>query len=859
MSSPQGGYASFAFDVHVTPVNDPPSILGPKGHFFVGKEDSKISLAAGGGIVLNDPDELDATGQFMEVRISVEAGTLRLPLSRAAGLYLLSGEQPSGSPEFSARGGLVDLNRALQGLVYHSPEEWSGVDHMDMWVSDLGDRAGGDALESLASFVVKVEAVPDAPKLIFPKIVHYLDEDAMLAINFVGVLDEDSGSVLTMEGQPEYGVIDILEADLQQDVLRNVELSRNSSLDVHGKEVGGLTLRGTAEDVDAAIQMLTYIPSTNFAGQVTLSLRVTDDTGLTANGDTYLYVRSINDPPVVELPGESDGSSTLKITAGGAGDAILGITITDVDAADNSAVCANMQLEGRNALSLMLTPFSGSVSIVADRAVGVRVVNAPMAGPREQLILQGSVASLQAALDGGLVLYSAPANFSGRDTINVDVDDGGNCGSGGAGSISRTLAIDVAPYDPPLVVTFDTDISAGSVVFTREGEPLILPDVVVTGGSVGEQAAVEVVLLAVSGNVTLQQTNLGNSEILEGTEKTGERLRVRGSPAALTAALAGVSFQPRPYYFGCWNRNGSCTDDTPVRSSRVQGALALASVNIVGTPDGAGGNVFSDEIGVKLEPSWSMDSLRISVGWLNDPPTVEAPETIAVAFESLKSPVPGIRVADPDVMDASEERGRLEVNVSTSMGGALAVDAMIALRNGLRDIALDEHQVRLRGRPEYVNNVLTTLTISQHNSTNGTTYTSGELIDEIIVEVSDLGFCGGGGEQRTNALISVEAGLSTSYSSLEYDVFALEKSLLLVSTKEGSAVAVPGLGEVFSGASGTEELTVIVSANEGYLSLGPHSDGVAVAAAKEDWGPAVTQIKTVGGAEQTLPEVQVSP
>ena len=856
-SSLSGGYVSFSFEVHVNPVNDPPSIVGPEGGVFVGMEDFKVHLSAGGGIVLSDPDELEPDGDFMEVKVTVELGSLRLPLSYASGLYLLNGEQPRGSPEFWARGGLVGLNHALKGLIYLPPADWSGVDHVNVWVGDHDDRGGDKPSEALGSYAITVQALPDAPKVHFPRIVHYLDEDTLLVIDFITVSDADPDSILTVEAQPDYGGIEVMQTGSQEEVWRKVEVHHNSSSDVKGNEHGGLTLRGTSQDVNEAIQSLAYRPPTDFAGQVALSVRATDETGLTADGETYLFVRPINDPPMIYLQGKSGGTLQLKMTAGGTGDAIEGIVITDVDVADSSELCNNFQgVQGINALSLRFSPEFGSVSIVAEHAVGVRVVGEPTAGPGESLLLQGSMQLLQTAINEGLVLYSTSADFTGIDTIELAVSDGGNCGGGGMGSVSRTVVVEVAPYEPPLTVTFGANASADSPLFTREGGLIELPNVVVTGGSVGEREAVEVVILAISGNVTLRQANLDDIEVLRSNMTAGEHLRLRGSPAALTAALVGMSFEPRPYFFGCWDRNNSFADDTPVRSFLEQGPLALARVHVVGAPDGAGGDISWEPSNPRPNTIGSTVFMRVSVGWLNDPPTINAPERIGVASTSLESPVLGVHVADPDVMDAPEERGRLEVNVSTTMKSVLAVDTFVALKNGLRNVGVDEHQIRLRGRPEYINNVLETLTILPRNATNGTEFNSGDRVDDILIAVSDLGFTGDGGERISTASIVVEAELSIE-STFEHDVFALERILPLVSTREDESVAVPGLESVLSGAGEREQSTVIVSAKEGYLSLGPHSSGVAEAAAKKDWRTANTVVETIGGAVQTLPEIQV--
>lgn len=856
-SSPRG-YASLELQIHTTPANDPPSILGPNGNTFLGKEDVKLTLGEKGGMVLADPDETVKTSGLFELRITVGVGSLRLPLSFAGGLHLLNGDQPMGSPEFSARGGLPALNRALQRLEYRAPADWSGTDQLDVWVSDLGEGGDGGAQEAMESFALKIEAVDDKPEISRPSAIHYLDEDTSLKIDFVAVSDADAGSVLTVLLQPDHGKVGFSPDVLEHEVLTNVIKSTNLESG-EGQEHGQveLTIRGLVEDVDSAVKMLTYWPPADFAGQVEVLVRASDTGGLAVDDAIYLYVRPINDPPLISLPGVLEGEAKVQISAGGVGDAVTGLVISDIDVDDSSHLCTNMPwIEGRKALSLKMTPSAGFVSIRAKEAVGVRVVNTSTAGPMETLFVQGSVRSLRAALDGGHILYSAPTTFSGVDTILVEVDDGGNCGAGGVGSTQGTLEIEVPPYDPPLVVEFDVSSAEDQVLLTKENQSVVLPDLFVTGGSVGERSAVEVVLLAVSGNLTWTQDNMTNIELVDGSGSTGQRLHVRGLPSALTGALSGIVFEPRAYFFGFWNHNGSWFDDTPVRSPRIQGAQALAHVEVVATPDGQGTQVVFDGTRVRPQASWSIASVRISVGWVNDAPTLETPRLIvARGFE--ESVVPGIAVTDPDVMDASEGSGKLEVNVSSSAGGKLVVDEMVGLKNGLRNDGLSDRHMRLRGRPEYVNNVLATLTFQRNNTTEGERYASGDIIDEILVHVSDLGFSGAGGEQRAEASILVEAGVAT-IGTANYDTFELEKVLPLVTTREGSSVALPGLEAGFLVAGDAEMVTVALSAREGYLSLGPAGEGVALAAGNEDWGPAVTLIETTGGAEHTLPEVQVS-
>lgn len=851
------GHESFSFQIHGIPVNDPPSIVAPDGSAFRGREDTKLVLDAGGGIALADPDVSDTTRDILEMRITAGVGKVGIPLSSAGGLHVLSGDRET--TEYWVRGELSALNRALQRLEYTGPQDWSGIDHLNLWVSDLGGTREEPPLEASRDFSIMIEEVGDSPRFLHPGVLLHLDEDTSVDGNIVGIRDPDPGEVVTVRIQSDHGRFSFPEAILKQGGPPNVTTS-------HAPAVGdGLTsseemrIRGLVEDVNFALNALIFRPPKDFVGRLVVPIFAEDTGNLSTEDFVYLYVRPINDPPVLRLPRKAHGTGpSVSIPAGGTGDAINGLLLSDVDVADSADLCSNMySIEGRKVLSLKLIASHGFVSVRAGDATGVRVVGPSTAHPRETLHLQGSVSLLQEALDAGCILYRAPADFSGVDAILVEADDGGNCGEGGVGSTRGTLEVGVPPYNPPLKVEFKSCPSEEAMLRTEEDTALRLPDVVVSGGSVGERSAVDVVLFSVSGNLTLAQRELDGVELVSGKGKVGQRLHLRGSPKSLSEALTGIHFEPRPHFFGSWSRNDSSADGTPVRSPWAQGADALARVQVVGTPGGDGSKVTFERFQVIPNASWAFTAVKIFVGWVNDPPEVEFPRSI-VARGFDESPVPGVHVFDVDIGEAGGCGGVLEVNVSSSAGGRLDVSAPVALRNGVWNLALSEDTVRLRGSLEHVNHVLATLTFfragNRHN-VHRESCKSGDVVDTLLVRLSDLGSSGAGGEQRAEVSILVEAGSSVS-EAVDGDTLALERVLPTVNTTEGSPVAIPGLDSRFSVMDGAERVTVALSAREGYLSLGPAGEGVAVAAGHEDWGPGVTLIETTGGAEYTRPEVQ---
>ena len=63
------------------------------------------------------------------------------------------------------------------------------------------------------------------------------------------------------------------------------------------------------------------------------------------------------------------------------------------------------------------------------------------------MTLLGQLANLQSALTG--MIYTPDSDFTGSDTLSIDVDDLGNTGPGGAKSASESVSINVVSTSPP--------------------------------------------------------------------------------------------------------------------------------------------------------------------------------------------------------------------------------------------------------------------------------------------------------------------------------------------------------------------------------------------------------------------------
>ncbi|CAM9300749.1 unnamed protein product, partial [Choristocarpus tenellus] len=848
VTSIEGGYSRTKFEVHVSPVNDIPSIMriDSVGGVFEGMEDIDLHLGRGEkGLVIFDPDIEEFDESVMELRLMVMQGAIFIPRAYQGGLQLVEGgEEGEASSVLVVRGGLEALNKGLLRLVYRGRTEWSGEDIIFVHINDLGNVGEGGPLEVSASFEIVIKAKNDPPYLKLLPGAHFVDEDDTLVLDFVLVSDPDSVIIVGLGAG--HGWIEST-TNLVDDVMSmgvSVEV-----VDTPGAEISRIELRGLAADLQNVLKTLVYRPMADYAGRDTLLVRVEDGENVASEAKAYLFVQPINDPPVLTLPG-AKGEPVANATAG-RDEAITGIEIEDIDVSDDSSICLNMRgVEGRNSLTVSITPGIGSMGLYTNEAVGVRVVGAPTAASGEMLTLQASLGTLQAAFLGGHLFYNAPKEFSGLDNAWVNVSDGGNCGSGVVGVATGVLTVNVAQFIPPLAVEI-VGLERDSVLYTLEGEALTLPDPLISGGSLNSRGVVEVTVLAVGGNVSLVHTGPAGVEFVDGTGPTGPRLCLRGQPSKLTSALSGLTFHPRPQFSGLWLFNDT-SGGTPVRSWWDKGALAL--VDVIVSSEGGHSHHFSS----LLSPSDSLTSFRvkISVGWINDPPTIQVPAVIAAAGGLLTTSISGVRIHDHDVNEGDWGKGYLDVHIYALGGGHIAVSNLTAARNGLQDEGGSWGKVRLRGRPKYLNNVLTTLTFSWGNN-------SEKMNDEILVTASDNGFTGAGGVGFTNSTIPVHRFVvDTDNSSMlkeeELDCVGIDKKFLpLVVTEEDTDVPVFGLERVLEDTVDNEEVTVELSAREGFLLLGPEAERLAVSTIHGDWTSQAAIVETVGLVDQVLPEIQV--
>ena len=164
---------------------------------------------------------------------------------------------------------------------------------------------------------------------------------------------------------------------------------------------------------------------------------------LSVNSDTAsLVIAAVNDAPVITAPMSDATSKSVPLVFSAAnGNAI---SITDVDAGSNPF---QVTLTGTNA-AITLGSLSGLTFSVGDGTSDATMT------------FQGTLANINAALDG--LVFTPPSSFTGSAFLQIDSNDLGHSGAGGAMNDTSVVIVSVAESTFWLSTTGNASSSAAS-------------------------------------------------------------------------------------------------------------------------------------------------------------------------------------------------------------------------------------------------------------------------------------------------------------------------------------------------------------------------------------------------------------
>ncbi|GAA4443733.1 VCBS domain-containing protein [Novipirellula rosea] len=344
-----------------------------------------------------------------------------------------------------ANGSFITVAEGAAGLKFTPDADFNGTGNFTIQSSTSGDDTGLGGSTTVAN--VTVDPVNDAPVNTIPG-AQSVNEDATLVFssgnsNQISIADVDAGS-------------NNVRVELNVDAGGVLTLSQTTGLTFSsgdGSADANMIFTGTVANINAALNGLSFVTTTNYNGPVNLTVTTNDlgntgsDPGATGDGTSEqdsdvvaITVNAVNDTPVVNGPG-SALSATEQVGLAIEG---TGFTVTDVDAASGT-------------MTATINVGEGAITVAAGDS-GVSISGGNGSGT---VTITGTLSQLDNLLTGastGTITYLNSSDTpSASTTITVTVNDGGNTGadpgltadgSSEEGSASQTINITATNDDP---------------------------------------------------------------------------------------------------------------------------------------------------------------------------------------------------------------------------------------------------------------------------------------------------------------------------------------------------------------------------------------------------------------------------
>jgi hypothetical protein len=393
-SGPDGAkQATMTVAVVIEPTNDPPSILTSFGVLtFSENTNTRVE-----GVTVHDADAGEDFRSLLTVNLTVSHG--KLSFLGIPGLFMNEHPQANGQNVLSLQGGLARLNSALGNLKYKGKKEWHGKDILLIMVSDNGNTGSGGAKFASANVTFIVEPLDNAPVLSCPLEQMSL-EDTPLLVDFISLHDADAPANALVEVNVS---VKIGEISFGSHVGTRVVQNKNI-----------YTISGTHDSVNALLKSgFNFKPAKDFNSRRSgtndrISITAEDHGGSTVSCATTIVVEPVNDKPVIkfqESPKRASEDTDLKM---------LGISISDPDANDfqESVLEVNISV-GKGTITFAE---KGGLSFLSSSE------------------FKGGLKAVQNAISN--VVYTPEPEWSGTDTLELTVSDGGKLNGTAFGSLS---------------------------------------------------------------------------------------------------------------------------------------------------------------------------------------------------------------------------------------------------------------------------------------------------------------------------------------------------------------------------------------------------------------------------------------
>lgn len=452
-------------------VNDPPTITVPSTQTT--NEDTNKTIT---GLEIVDEDEDDQT-----VTLSVSSGGLTL--ASTTGLTFASGDGTNdASMEFS--GSFANVNAALDGMTFVPPSNYSGTATITIETSDGENDPVSD------TFNVTVTPVNDAPTLSVPG-TQSGTEDTNKTLPAITVADVDNPASLSVTITQTNGTFHLASTS-------------GITFDSGSNGSASMTFHGSITNLNNALNGASVHPTADYNGAVVTSVSVSDGVASPVSSDITVNFASVNDPPVLTVPGTQSGTEDTDKN-------LTGFNIVDVDHTNVTVTLSSTNSTFTLATTTGLTTASGGNGTNAWSFSGTKT---------------NCINGLNS------MAVTPAANFNGAAVLTVAVSDGTD-------SDSDTVTINFAAANDAPVITVPSPVN------TEIDSPVNITGLTIADVDGNSQT---VTLSVEHGTLTLASTT--GLTFVSGDGSDDVSMEFSGTVANVNAALDGIEYTPDSAYNG---------------------------------------------------------------------------------------------------------------------------------------------------------------------------------------------------------------------------------------------------------------------------------------------------------------------
>jgi hypothetical protein len=674
-----GGEQSGTGTVPITiqPVNDAPTLTGSSAAPVFNEQGTPV--AVDGGIDVADIDSSNLTGATLQIGSGFDTGKDVLTFVNQNGI---TGSYTSGSGLLTLSGSssVANYRTALRSVTFSTPGDDPSGAARTVTIT-VTDGASAHATSAPLARVVLVSPTNDAPLNAVPG-ARSTDEDVPLVLS--------GANKLSVSDPDVHG--DDMQVSLSAGRGRLTLAGTSGLTSVTGDGTASVSATGERSELNAALDGLTYSPSTNLNGPDTLTLSTSDlghngaGGALTDNNDSVaIQVNPVNDAPIVTTSGGSAAFTEGALTPATVDP---GLTLTDADSANLASATATVASNYANATGnhdvLSCTP-APPITCLFNAATGTLTLSnsAPIA------VYETVLRSVAFAND------SEDPSATSRSVTFV-VDDGGSplhASAGASRGVTVAAANDAPVNSKPGAQTTDEDTPK-----TLSGANKVsVADVDARGDDLQVALAVGHGVIELGGGSGLA--------FAPGHPDGTSQVTFIGTLSAINAALDGTVYTPAPDY------NGS------------------DSLSIVTSDLGHNGS------GGALGDS---DSVALTVTAVNDAPKNSVPGAQSVTENAVLTVTPSVSVGDVDA-------GTAPMNVKLHVtSGKLN----LATITGLFTVTGDgTNDVDMTGPMADINAAMNGMTYTPNAGYNGA--------DTFQIITNDLSASGTGGAQTDTDTVAL--------------------------------------------------------------------------------------------------------